>query len=70
MFLTPDELRELTGRQQRDKQAAVLREVGIPYKVVNNRVKVLRSAVEATMGGPVTSPEAGPNWGAWDGTKT
>ena len=66
MFLTPDEVHDLTGKQQCEKQAAALRRVGIPFKIVGNRVKVLRSAVEAVMGAPVTSPESGPNWGAWD----
>lgn len=66
MFLTPEELVALTGRHQRDTQAAALREAGIPFTIVSQKVKVLRSAVEAKMGAPVTSPESGPNWGAWD----
>jgi hypothetical protein len=33
MFLTPDELAELTGRRVKSKQIEVLRRMGVPFRV-------------------------------------
>ena len=55
-FLSQLELRELTGRAQRDGQAEVLRSLGLPYLVVGKRLIVLRRHVVARIEGrPVQS---------------
>ncbi len=48
MFLTDDELIELTGKRQRAKQMAVLAAMGYAYRVrpTDNRPMVLRSQVD------------------------
>lgn len=52
MFLTPDELIELTGRKRRDAQAMVLRYMGIEHRVrPDGAVIVLRAHVEQVLGG-------------------
>lgn len=52
MFLTPDELIELTGRKRRDAQAMVLRHMGIEHRVrPDGAVVVLRAHVEQLFGG-------------------
>lgn len=66
MFLTPDELADLTEAQQRRTQERELVSLGIPYRVVRGRIKVLRSVVEAKFGAQTAGGVAGPNWGAWN----
>ena len=52
MFLTPDEIRELTGRRRRDAQLVQLRHLGIEHKVrADGSLVVLRAHVEAQLGG-------------------
>ncbi len=47
MFLSPDELTELTGYKQPKRQVAWLRQQGISlYVAANGRPKVLRSTLE------------------------
>lgn len=70
MFLTPEQVHKLTDRHQCATQAAALRAAGIPFTIVSKKVRVLRSVVETKMGAAVTSPESGPNWGAWDDRQT
>lgn len=51
MFLTQNEIAELTGRTQRNAQARELDAIGIPYKRRrDNSLVVLRMCVEATFG--------------------
>ena len=55
MFLTADELAELTGRKRASRQIAWLAEAGIRCVVaVDGHPRVLRAEVErAMLGGPV-----------------
>ncbi len=55
MFLTPEELRSLTGRQHADAQCAALARMGLKFVIdADGRPKVARSAVEAKLGQPPT----------------
>ncbi len=68
MFLSKDELRELTGRQMPSAQVRALRAMGIEHKVrPDGSVAVLRAHVEQVMGvaqdGRISGP-AEPNWSA------
>lgn len=52
MFLTPEELRELTGRSHRAKQAEWLTSRGWPFEVRSDcRILVLRDYMTARMSG-------------------
>jgi hypothetical protein len=68
MFLTADELKEMTKRTQHRAQVQVLRALGIEHKVrPDGSVLVLRSHVEKQLGGGVTSTsmrKREPNWSA------
>lgn len=73
MFLTPEELVELTHAKRRDTQIRALRMMGIEYKLrPNGTPAVLRSHVEKVFGGiqtekPATLSERWePNWAALD----
>ena len=58
MFLTDDELIELTGRQQRPAQSKVLTFMGIEHKRrPNGSIAVLRAHVERQMGEGATMPK-------------
>ncbi|MBI5431159.1 MAG: DUF4224 domain-containing protein [Nitrosomonadales bacterium] len=51
MFLTQNEIAELTGRTQRNAQARELDTIGIPYKRRrDNSLVVMRVCVEAMLG--------------------
>lgn len=70
MFLTEEEIRELTNRKQRSSQAMVLRTLGITHKVrADGSLVVLRAHVEHELG--YRSPPAKrekefvPNWDAF-----
>lgn len=68
MFLTPEEIVELTGRKARKCQRSVLNHMGISHRVrPDGGLVVLRSHVENLLGGQMqrdklSSPE--PNWSA------
>jgi len=69
MFLTLAELKELTGKIQRNAQACALRSMGIEHKLrPDGSVAVLRSYVEQALG--LNEPRsrgkkpAEPNWSA------
>ena len=69
MFLTISELRELTGKIQRNAQAVALRSMGIEHKLrPDGTVAVLRSYIEQTLG--LSEPKVRnkkqiePNWSA------
>lgn len=71
MFLTPEELVELTHAKRRDTQIRALRMMGIEYKLrPNGTPAVLCSHIEKVFGGiqnekPATAPERWePNWAA------
>lgn len=70
MFLTEDEIIELTNRRRRKSQSQVLNALGIQHKVrPDGTLLVLRSHVENELGGAeaaeaVKKKEKEPNWGA------
>ncbi len=66
MFLTADQLAELTDAQKPSVQIRWLKERGWPFEVsAKGRPKVLASVAAARMGaGAGTVPPSGPNWGA------
>ncbi len=57
MILSRPELEELTERKHADAQVAALLRMGIPFKMNGRRPVVLRSAVEANLGGRVQARE-------------
>ncbi|MEM5371314.1 DUF4224 domain-containing protein [Paraburkholderia azotifigens] len=60
MFLTAEELIELTGRRQRAAQEATLRAMGIESKVrADGRLVVLRRHVEQQLGANEKGPSNG-----------
>lgn len=67
MFLTEDEIKEMTGRVQRQAQAKMLNSLGITHKIRSDgSVLVLRAHVEKELGGAVggknKKKEVEPNW--------
>ena len=70
MFLTTEEVAELTGRQRSDAQVRALRFMGIEHKVrPDGSVAVLRAHVERIFGGAIKAPErktgtSEPDWAA------
>lgn len=52
LFLSADDLHELTGRRRSDAQARVLEHMGIPFVPrPNGTLAVLRSVAEKVLGG-------------------
>ncbi|MES2126688.1 MAG: DUF4224 domain-containing protein [Pseudomonadota bacterium] len=75
MFLTQDDLRELTNRIHHSKQALVLRSMGIEHRIrPDGTVAVLRQHVEQVLGVVTESRKkaaaAEPDWGALHATRT
>ena len=74
MFLTPEELRELTGRKRPSAQVRALRTMGIEHRVrPDGSLAVSRSHVEGLLSGVVgdkVKPPKQPNWSALDATQT
>ncbi len=66
MFLTTEELRELTGRSQARAQIAALNMMGIDHRMrPDGKVVVLRDHVAKVLGGAETKPKrTEPNWAA------
>ena len=71
MFLTPEELVELTHAKRRDTQIRALRMMGIEYKLrPNGTPAVLCSHIEKVFGGQssqgktISSERTEPNWAA------
>ena len=68
MFLTPEELIELTGKYQRSAQVRALRFMGIEHKLrADGTVVVLKSHVEKVLDGVsahVAIKDVEPNWEA------
>ena len=63
MFLTTDQIQNLTGRKIRCKQCAELNAMGIRFKVtLAGYPKVLKSEVERVMLGGSKSKTASPNF--------
>jgi hypothetical protein len=67
MFLSPDELRQLTGRRRSDAQARVLRFMGVDHKVrPDGSIAVLSEHVKKVLDSSVANAnlreEAEPNW--------
>ena len=58
MFLTDDEVKELTGKSRRASQVKVLNSLGIIHKIrPDGSLLILRSHVEQLLGGKLTSRE-------------
>lgn len=72
MFLTPDEIEQLTGKQRKPAQLRALRYMGIECKVrPDGALIVLRSHIEKILDGNISNsakykkiPE--PNWSQFD----
>lgn len=69
MFLSEDEIRQMTNRIKRSAQAKMLRSLGIVFKIrADGTLLVLRSHVEKEMGdaptGKKKAAEFQPNWSA------
>lgn len=70
MFLTPDELIEMTGRKQMRAQAIALTHLGIIHKIrADGKPLVLRAHVEQLLGAGIAPkakavPHFEPNWAA------
>lgn len=64
MFLTTDELKELTGRSQPRAQIATLNMMGIEHRLrADGKVVVLRDHVAKVLGGVESKPKKRePNW--------
>lgn len=60
LFLTDDELRQLTGRKLRTAQAAALRKMGVPFfQNAVGRAMVARAAIEGRDTSFATPPAPG-----------
>lgn len=73
-FLTPEEIKDLTGRVQNLAQVKVLRGMGIEHRTrPDGSVVILRSHVEQTLGGATPAPRkrtpTEPNFGALNATR-
>lgn len=74
LFLSSDEVRELTSRVQNSAQARVLNAMGIEHRRrPDGSVAILRSHIEQLFG--VTQPtqqrhQSEPNWGALNAART
>jgi len=69
MFLSPDELIELTGRRRRDAQVKVMRHMGIQHRIrPNGSLAVLKSHIEKQFDGReidgIANKRIEPNWSA------
>ena len=68
MFLTAEEIADLTGIKRPSAQVLWLRSNGWPVEVdVAGRPKLLRAVVEARMGAVPLHQQAAPNWDALGG---
>lgn len=63
-FLSPDELRALTGFKPAGKQDAWLQEHGIPHRRDGSRMIVSRQHVRSWLEGRTVVSSNGPNWSA------
>lgn len=75
MFLSSDEVQEMTCRVQRAAQVKVLRGMGIEHRVrPDGTLAVLRAHVEKVFGAaPATARKAAskePDWGALDAARS
>ena len=64
MFLTPDEIRDLTGYKHSSKQIEMLRRQGIPFHVnAAGQPKVARAIIEGATKQKATEPKTwSPSW--------
>lgn len=69
MFLTPAELRDLTGLKRPSAQYRWLDRAGWPVeRDAKGRPLLLRSVVLARLGASQDNRQMGPNWAALNGT--
>ncbi len=68
LHLNDDELREVTGYAQRDKQAQALAQMGVPFKMrpKDRQILVLRDVYYSLMSGGLVKDKKRrePNWSA------
>jgi hypothetical protein len=73
VFLSDEEIEQLTEKKRHSTQQKILNALGISHKVrPNGTLVVLRSHVEKLLGGSVAAPakkEPEPNWDALNGTR-
>jgi hypothetical protein len=67
MFLTPEQIEALTGKQRRDAQVRALRHMGIEHRVrADGSVVVLETHVNKLLGGEIEKAvrvkRSEPNW--------
>lgn len=61
MFLTEEDLATLTGRARAKEQIEWLRQRRYPFEIgADGKPKVLRSFVNAKLGGGAVTPDSGP----------
>ena len=66
MFLTPDELHELTGKARNSAQLRALRAMGIEHRIrPDGSLAVLRSHVESLLGGALGAKVVAPKQPDW-----
>jgi hypothetical protein len=58
-FLSPDEVKSLCGSPKLNTQLGVLKEEGIPHKVIGRRVKISRFHVREWLAGKPVAPSRG-----------
>jgi hypothetical protein len=63
-FLKADELLDLTGYKQAEKQEEWLSEYGVPHRRDGRRVIVSRFHAREWLAGREVVMSSGPNWGA------
>ena len=70
MFLTPEQLFDLTDAKKPSAQIRWLRDRGWPFEISSkNKPKVLATVATARMGGNLATVKgSGPNWSALHGT--
>lgn len=61
-FLTPEELRQLTGYRNACRQAAWLKEQGVCHRYVNGRTIVARHHVDEWLEGKPSRISVGPDF--------
>jgi hypothetical protein len=73
VFLSDDEIAQLTQKKRRPTQRKVLNALGVSHKPrPDGTLVVLRSHVEKLLGGHIAAPakkEPEPNWGALNGSR-
>lgn len=76
MFLTPEEVIELTHKKKRSAQICALRGMGIEHRIrPDGTIAIMRSHIEKILGGLASkndriNHQKQPNWSAFNAQKT